>query len=125
MKLLDSIKEGTDSLNENKYFFGVVMIMLNIGARFIIDELKDEHRQYINNQFIRRVFIFCAFFMSTKDVCKAFFLTVIFIVLLNEVFTEELEEMDTKDTTKEKGTSYNKTELDKVIDKLKVVHRNL
>ena len=63
--------------------------------------------------------------MSTKDVCKALFLTVIFIVLLNEVFTEELEEMDNKDTSKEKGASYNKTELDKVIDKLKVVHRNL
>ena len=100
------------------------MIMLNIGARFIIDELSDEHRKLINNQMVRRVFIFCAFFMSTKDVCKALILTIIFVILLNEVFSEELDEIDNKDK-QEGGTSYNKSELDKAIDKLKVVHRNL
>ena len=42
----------------------------------------------------------------------------------NEVFSEELDEIDKKDK-KEEGSSYNKSELDKAIDKLKLVHRNL
>ena len=123
MTIIETLQKGADALNENKYFFGIVMIMLNIGARFIIDELSDEHRKLINNQMVRRVFIFCAFFMSTKDVCKALILTIIFVILLNEVFSEELDELD-----KDKqggGASYNKSELDKAIDKLKLVHRNL
>ena len=124
MIILETLQKGADALNENKYFFGIVMIMLNIGARFIIDELSDEHRKLINNQMVRRVFIFCAFFMSTKDVCKALILTIIFVILLNEVFSEELDEIDKKDK-QEGGASYNKSELDKAIDKLKIVHRNL
>jgi len=125
MGILEALQKGTEALNDNKYFFGIVMISLNIGARFIIDELDDEHRQLINNKVIRRVFIFCAFFMSTKDVVKATFLTVIFVILLNEVFAEELEEIDGTDKKREGGATYNKTELDKAIDKLKIIHRTM
>ena len=123
MGLLESLQKGSEVLNDNKYFFGIVMISLNIGARFIIDELRDEHRQIINNAFIRRVFIFCAFFMSTKDVVKATFMTIIFVILLNEVFAEELEDMDNGPV--EGGASFNKGELDKAIDKLKTIQKTM
>jgi hypothetical protein len=124
MGILETLQKGSDMLNENKYFFGVVMISLNIGARFIIDELDDNHRKILNNKFIRRVFIFCAFFMSTKDIVKASFLTIIFIILLNEVFAEELDEIDNKDK-KEGGASFNKAELDKTIEKLKTIQKTM
>ena len=123
MGILETLQKGSDMLNENKYFFGVVMISLNIGARFIIDELDDNHRKILNNKFIRRVFIFCAFFMSTKDIVKASFLTIIFIILLNEVFAEELDEIDNKD--KNGGASFNKAELDKTIEKLKTIQKTM
>ena len=44
--MIDKVKEyfkaGAENLNENKYFIGFAMILLNIGARFIIDELDDD-----------------------------------------------------------------------------------
>ena len=59
---INSIKKSTECINENKYFIGIAMILLNIGARFIIDELDDDLRKMISNKFIRRLFIFCSFF---------------------------------------------------------------
>ena len=41
-KIIEYFKAGTENLNENKYFIGFAMILLNIGARFIIDELLVE-----------------------------------------------------------------------------------
>ena len=44
-KFIDSTKESLSCINENKYIIGLTMIMLNIGARFIIDELDDDLRE--------------------------------------------------------------------------------
>ena len=103
------------------------MIMLNIGARFIIDELDDDLRKMISNKFIRRVFIFCSFFMATKDLFTAIVLTIIFVILINEVFGKELDELSEEDTEREKavGASFNKNELEKTIHKLKTIQVNM
>ena len=121
-KLFDSITEGTKCLNENKYFIGFTMILLNIGARFIIDELDDDLRKIVSDKFVRRFFIFCSFFMATKDIVTAFILTIVFVIIINEFLGTEKEEKEDK---KEEGVSYNKQELEKTIQKLKSIHTAL
>ena len=37
-----------EKIAENKYFIGVVMIMMNIGARFMIEELTPKQKEWIN-----------------------------------------------------------------------------
>jgi hypothetical protein len=98
--------------------------MLNIGARFIIDELDDDLRKIISNTIVRRVVIFCSFFMATKDLFTAVVLTIIFVILINEVFAKELEELEEGDEGS-KGGSYNKNELEKTIQKLKSIQMNM
>lgn len=122
-KFVDSIKDSFSCINENKYIIGLTMIMLNIGARFIIDELDDDLRKIISNTIVRRVVIFCSFFMATKDLFTAVVLTIIFIILINEVFAKELEELEEED--EKKGGSYNKNELEKTIQKLKSIQMNM
>ena len=127
-KFIDNAKESLSCINDNKYMIGVTMIMLNIGARFIIDELDDDLRKMISNKIVRRVFIFCSFFMATKDLFTAIVLTIIFVILINEVFAKELDELDELDNDKKddnKGASYNKQELDKSIQKLKTIQMNM
>ena len=127
-KFIDNAKESLSCINDNKYMIGVTMIMLNIGARFIIDELDDDLRKMISNKIVRRVFIFCSFFMATKDLFTAIVLTIIFIILINEVFAKELDELDELDNDKKDdkgGASYNKQELDKTIQKLKTIQMNM
>ena len=60
-KLVEYIKASAESLNQNKYIIGFAMILLNIGARFIIDELDDDTRSLTKNKFVRRFFVFCSF----------------------------------------------------------------
>ena len=122
-KWIDSTKESLSCINENKYIIGLTMIMLNIGARFIIDELDDDLRKVISNTVVRRVVIFCSFFMATKDLFTAIVLTIIFVILINEVFAKELEELEEGD--EKKGGSFNKNELEKTIQKLKSIQMNM
>ena len=110
-------------INENKYFIGFTMILLNIGARFIIDELDDDIRKIISDKIVRKLFIFCSFFMATKDIVAASILTGLFIVIVNELISSGDDNDDNVD--KEKGGSFNKNELEKTIQKLKTIQSNM
>ena len=124
-KFIDSAKDSLSCINENKYMIGITMIMLNIGARFIIDELDDDLRKMISNVFVRRVVIFCSFFMATKDLFTASVLTIIFVILINEVFAKELDELDDDEGDEKKGGSFNKNEIEKTIQNLKTIQMNM
>jgi len=123
-KFIDNIQDSFSCINENKYIIGLTMIMLNIGARFIIDELDDDLRKIISNTIVRRVVIFCSFFMATKDLFTAVVLTIIFVILINEVFAKEIDELEEGDEGS-KGGSYNKNEIEKTIQKLKSIQMNM
>ena len=118
------IESSAKMISENKYFVGCIMITLAIGGRFIIDELNDDLRKLISNKIVRRTVIFCSFFMATRDVLKAFLLTIVFVIIINELLgkDESLEEKNDKD---KKGGSFNKGEIDKVINSLKSVQMNM
>ena len=123
-KYIDSVKDSFSCINENKYIIGLTMIMLNIGARFIIDELDDDLRKIISNTIVRRVVIFCSFFMATKDLFTATVLTIIFVIMINEVFAKELDSLS-DEKNEDKGASFNKIEIEKTIQQLKTVQLNM
>tara|TARA_B100001094_G_scaffold330911_1_gene397455 strand:+ start:183 stop:554 length:372 start_codon:yes stop_codon:yes gene_type:complete len=83
------IEQLLEKMNENKFFIGVMMIIVTIGGRFIISELDDNQKKLIHNQNFRRLFIFCAFFMATRDIICAIILTIIFVLIISELFSEE------------------------------------
>jgi len=129
-KFIDSIKDSFSCVNDNKYIIGLTMIMLNIGARFIIDELDDDLRKIISNTIVRRIVIFCSFFMATKDLFTATVLTIIFVIMINEVFAKELDELEEdgegeEDKGKGGGASFNKNELEKTIQSLKTIQMTM
>ena len=120
-KFIDNAKDSLSCINENKYMIGLTMIMLNIGARFIIDELDDDLRKLISETYIRRFFIFCSFFMATKDILTSFILTIVFVIIINEFLASEKEEEE-----EVKGSeSFNKQELEKTINKLKTIYSTM
>jgi hypothetical protein len=122
-KLWKSCQFTAESLNENKYFIGFSMIFLNIGARFIIDELGDDLRSVVSATMVRRFFIFCSFFMATKDVLKALVLTILFVIIVNELLGKDDEAEKAKGPAK--GGSFNKKELETTIQKLKAIQSTM
>jgi|TARA_B110000971_G_C19577007_1_gene305625 hypothetical protein len=128
-KIIDDAKDSLSCINDNKYIIGITMIMLNIGARFIIDELDDDLRAMISNTYVRRVVVFCSFFMATKDLFTATVLTIIFVIFINEVFAKELDGIDEKDDDDKgdqvKSGKANKNELEKTIQNLQMIQMNM
>jgi hypothetical protein len=77
-------------ISTNKYFFGVIMIIINFGSRFIIEELTPNQINFLrSNQIVRRIIIFSIFFMATRDILASCILTIIFIILITSVFKDE------------------------------------
>ena len=113
------VKSFIEEFAENKYFIGVVMITMNIGARFLIDELTPEQKKIVNTQNFRRFIVFCAFFAATRDLLSAVTLTIIFILFISEIFTDE---EDMKNKKKKIITSTDiQNELNSLINKVKMM----
>lgn len=90
-------KLNLDSINTNKYFVGLMMIMLTIGGRFIIGELSEKQKEQIDNSHFRKIFVFCAFFMATRDILKALFLTIIFCLIIFYIMKDDSKEEENGD----------------------------
>jgi hypothetical protein len=125
MHALEFIQIKCEQLAENKIFIGLIMIMVNIGARFIIEELSDEHREIAKGETFRKIVIFCSVFMATRDIMISLIVTIIFVVVMNEVLKTEDTKVEDKEGDKSKGSSYAKQELDKQIDQLKLIKDSL
>tara|TARA_B110001452_G_scaffold261293_1_gene259930 strand:+ start:849 stop:1238 length:390 start_codon:yes stop_codon:yes gene_type:complete len=100
MDSLERLQIYLDQLSENKIFIGLIMVLVNIGARFIIEELSEEHKTIIQNTYFRKLVIFCSVFMATRDIGVALIVTLIFAIVINEILGKEDEDAD-KDADKD------------------------
>ena len=62
-------------------FLGVMMMLMNVGSRYIIDEFSTKEEEYDRNIFIRRVAIFAVCYMGTRDFIHALLLTAGFVIM--------------------------------------------
>jgi hypothetical protein len=73
-------------LNENTFFAGMMILLLNVGSRYIVDEFSTDEEEYSQNILLRRICIFAACFVGTKDVVTSLILTAGFVVLASGLF---------------------------------------
>ena len=89
-----------NNICENKYILGITMIIINIGSRFLLDELTASQKKFINRPLIRRLTIFCIFLMASKDILASFILTIIFILLISDIFDGDKEKEENTENRK-------------------------
>jgi hypothetical protein len=77
-----------NSLNTNPYFIGLMMLMLNLGGRFLGMEVSRGQEQFFQQTWIRRCFIFTVLFVATRNVLVALFMSVIMLLLIGYLFNE-------------------------------------
>lgn len=80
-------------LNDNKFFLGIMMILLNIGSRHLVDEISTNPEEYDRNIILRRVAIFAVCFVGTRDVVVATILTAAYIILAQGISRRSREGM--------------------------------
>ena len=89
MSLVSMVKSGINSLNNSKLLAGIVMLLMNIGGKYIDIKLSKSQETFIRGTFIREVFIFAVVWMGTRDIVTSIVLTAAFMILANYLFNEK------------------------------------
>lgn len=88
MYMLKFINSSIMSLNNSKFFSGLVMIMLNIGSKYITIKLSKNQEEYLKNSLGRIFLLFAITWMGTRDIYMAIVLTSSFIIMTQYLFNE-------------------------------------
>ena len=86
---LSYINQHVIFLNNNKFFAGVVMILLNIGSKFIMVEFSKSTQEYMKYTVCKQILVFAMAWMGTRDIYTSLGLTAIFTILSEYLFNEE------------------------------------
>lgn len=76
-------------LNNSKFFAGVVMILLNVGSKFISIQFSKSTEEYLKMNVTKQLLVFAMAWMGTRDIYTSLGLTAVFTVLSDHLFNEE------------------------------------
>jgi hypothetical protein len=82
--------------NDNKFFLGIMLILLNIGSRHLVDEFSTDPKAYNTNIILRRLAVFAVCFVGTRDLVTSLLLTAGFIIIAQGVSSRSREGMKNK-----------------------------
>ncbi len=74
--------------NQNPYFIGLMMLILNLGGRFISLEVTKQQEQFLQLPWVRRLLIFTVLFVATRNLWVAFWMTLMVVLCLGYLFNE-------------------------------------
>jgi len=76
-------------LNSSKFFAGVIMILLNVGSKFISIQFSKSTEEYMKYTLSKQILVFAMAWMGTRDIYTALGLTAVFTILSDHLFNEE------------------------------------
>jgi hypothetical protein len=76
-------------LNNSKFFAGVIVILLNIGSKFITMQFSKSTEYYFKLSITKQILIFGMSWMGTRDIYASLVLTAVFTILTEHIFNEE------------------------------------
>jgi hypothetical protein len=86
--VLKHVHHAIGFINSSTLFAGIMLLLLNVGGRFIIHEIEGTEAEYKNNIFLRRLAVFAVCFVGTKDFITSVILTAAFVVLAGGIFRD-------------------------------------
>ena len=67
----------------NVYISGLIMILLNVGTSFLMQDMMPIAQRVFSNVWLRRLVFFAIFFTATRDLPASLLLTLAFILLVD------------------------------------------
>jgi hypothetical protein len=80
-----------DIVNTNKFFIGLIMIILNIGSKYITVQTSKSMEEYMKLTISKQILVFSMCFLGTRCVVTSILLTSGFTILSEFIFNEESE----------------------------------
>ncbi len=87
--VIDFIHNHIMFLNNSTFFAGVIMIILNVGSKFIAIQFSRSTEEYLKVNVSKQLLIFAMAWMGTRQIYTALVLTAVFTVLSDHLFNEE------------------------------------
>lgn len=84
----DTINYTFASINNSKFFAGLMILIVNIGSRYVTFRFSKSQEEYIKNKIAREFLIFAIVWMATKDLFISIIMTASFIILADYLFNE-------------------------------------
>ena len=89
-KLNNTFDTIANNINNNKYFYGLMMIMLNIGSKYLTLDLSAPFlKAILSSTVIRRILIFSIVFVATRDLKISLILTASFVIIALNLFNDK------------------------------------
>ena len=89
-KMNQSLDTFFTSVNTNKYLFGMCMIFLNIGSKYLVTDLSAPfHKALLSSKFMRRLLIFTIVFIATRDIKVSLIITAAFVIIVLNLFNDQ------------------------------------
>lgn len=88
-KFLSSLQYKLQGVNNSKVFAGCMMLLMNIGSKYVTVKLSKSQEAYFRNNIARELLIFVVCWMGTRDLLISILLTSAFYVLSQHLFHEE------------------------------------
>ena len=89
MNFLGYINHHVMYLNNSKFFAGVVMILLNVGSKFVSIQFSKSTEEYMKFSLSKQILVFAMAWMGTRDIYASLGLTAVFTILSEHLFNEE------------------------------------
>ena len=78
-----------NNLNNSKFLTGLIVILLNVGGKYVSVSLTKSQEEYFKNVIGHHLIILAACWMTTRDIILSVILTGIFIVLTKFLLNDE------------------------------------
>jgi hypothetical protein len=65
---------------------GAMMLLLNVGSRYVVHEFSNNDEEYSQNILLRRITVFAVCFVGTRDLISSIILTAAFVILAGGLF---------------------------------------
>jgi hypothetical protein len=85
---LTPIESLLTSFNTNPYFIGLMMLIMNLGGRFLAMEVTKGQEKFFQDPWVRRLLIFIVIFIATRNLFVAFWLGLAVILVMSILLNE-------------------------------------
>jgi hypothetical protein len=76
-------------VNGTQVFSGIMIIMMNLGSKYVTIELSKSSAEYLKLSVTRQIMIFVLAWMGSRNIYVALGLTAVLIILTDHLFNEE------------------------------------
>ena len=88
---INPLEQAFMAINTNPYFIGLMMLLLNLGGRFLGMEISKEQEKLFQNPWVRRALVFTVLFVATRNVFVAAIMTIFVLLFMSFLFNENSE----------------------------------